>query len=140
LSRLHAQNVAGDGTVAMQSMEEAQRDIMSHGARCPMLPDVKDVKVTSCRVHSLGGKQVSCAVLGLDDHVVTIAVAFAKDLRPPPGKRAVTADGMQYVVQSEGHTMIVVTMPNDVWVAVISDLPVQRLVSLAGQLHFPATR
>jgi hypothetical protein len=140
LSRLHAENLAGAGTVAVQSMADAQQQIRSRGRGCPMLPDAANCQVMSCRVRAVGGKQVSCAVLGLDEHKVTVAVAFARDLKPPPGRQAVTPEGMKYVAQSEGRTTIVVTTPDDVWVAVIGDLPVERLVSVAGQLHFPAAR
>jgi hypothetical protein len=140
LSRLHAENIVGTGTVAVQSMADAQREITNRWSGCPALPDVTNVQVMSCCVHTVKRKPVSCAALALDGQAVTVAVAFAHDLRPPRGRTAVTPDGMKYVVQSDGRTVMVVTIPDHVWVAVIGDLPVERLVTVAGKLRFPATR
>jgi hypothetical protein len=140
LARIHANNAAGEPDAkSVDSIAAAGQVIRSGWAGCPNLPELSLGEVTSCHVHVMGRKRLSCLALQLDGQTVTMAVAHVTDMRLPDAP-FVTRDGIHYFVQSHGNTNIVIADRNGVWLCLIASLPSERLVETAATLRFGPIR
>ena len=136
LSRIHADNIAGEPDAKpVASMAAASQVLKSRWTHCPRLPELSFGTVTSCHVHAIGRKHLSCLALKVDGQTVTMAVAHAKDMQLPDAP-FVTRDGIRYFVQSHGNTNIVIANRNGVWLCLMAALPSERLVDTAATLRF----
>lgn len=140
LSRIHAETLAASArgdAMAVDSMNDAHRELASHWKHCPLLPDSLPGRARACRIGTVGHKRIACVALDLDGQLVTFAAARDDDLRPPPGNWATTDTGLRYAAShDDGQTTLVVSRPDGTWIAVIGRLPQARLLEVAESMRF----
>jgi hypothetical protein len=91
--------------------------------------------VASCHVHLFSGKHLACLALKVEGQIVTLAVAHAADMQMPATGQIVTRGGAKYYVQSSGGVNIVIAQRDGLWLCVMGELPVERVVDLATSLR-----
>lgn len=93
-----------------------------------------DHMTMACCVHKIGRKNAACVAMKVDNAAVTMAVAKASDVKIDDATPSLTRDGVTYRVQSSGNLNMVMTQRQDVWLCVMGQLPIDRLIKLAGEM------
>lgn len=135
LSRIHQANISGEASAGVAaSFESAEQYLARQWEQCPRLPDTPFISVTSCHVHRLAGKRIACVAGIVDGRPVTLAAAHATDMRLPRAP-SVSRNGVEYRVQSSGGVNIVIAHRDGLWLCLMGELPVERLVEVAASLR-----
>jgi hypothetical protein len=137
MAQLHRDLVNGRAPVIpVSDIAEAQRAIESKWAAAPALPDRWDDNVHACCLRDLQSRQVACILVKQDDAAVTVVVARTKDFQSPEGP-TVQYNGRSYVAHSRDGVNMVMTQEKDRWMCLMSELPVEDLLAMAGKITGP---
>lgn len=136
MAQMHHDLVSGRlHRVQVDSIEAANRELTKQAPRAPEVPDAPQQHVMACCMRSVKNKEVACVLLRSDGAYVTMAVANAKDVRPPQSP-AVVRHGVTYHVESIGLLNMVMTERQGRWVCMMGEIPTDRLIELASKLEF----
>ena len=138
MAKMHEDLVAGRiPSVAVDSIEEANRVLAAKSPESPRIPDVPQEQTVqmACCLKNVKDKKVACVLLRGEGVPVTMVVAKAADMRSPESS-AVERGGVTYHVQSSGTLNMAMTERHGRWVCMIGELPTERLMDLASKLEF----
>ncbi len=136
LSRIHRDNRSeGSHAIAVGSIQSARQVLTTQWSDCPQLPQVPGEVLESCHVHQFGGKRFACFALKLDGQHLSLAVAHAADMQLPAGAKSFTRGGINYYVQASGGVNIIIACRDGLWICVMGELPVERMVDFAASLR-----
>jgi len=85
---------------------------------------------------SVKDKRVACVLLEGEGKPITMTVANARDVKLPASPPPMMRNGVAYHVQSSASLNMVSTERGGRFVCLIAEMPVERLMDLAGQLSF----
>ncbi len=136
MARMHRDLVAGHVPVTrVATIDEASHILAMGGDNHPDLPQAPDAHVMACCMREIKDRKVACVLLEEAGVPVTMSVANASDMKLPRSP-TVVQDGVSYHVQVIDELTMVMTERNQRWVCLISELPAERLISIAGRLVF----
>lgn len=136
LSRIHRDNVSGaSNATAVDSIQSARQVLAAQWSDCPHVPQADSMVAVSCRVHQLAGKRLACLALQVDGQPVTLVVAHAVDMQVPTAGQTVARGGVNYYLLSSGGVNIVVAQRDGLWICMMGELPVERIVDFTASLR-----
>jgi hypothetical protein len=137
LAKVHADLVAGrTPAVEVHSIEEARNVLLATATDGPELPAMPPGKILPCCVSHVANKQISCVLMkdGDGGAYITMAVAPAGSVRMGGSE---TIRGGQAFRHQQINGLNMVTMERGGrHVCLMSELPAEKLMDLAGKLEF----
>jgi len=98
------------------------------------IPQIASARAMKCGIRIIQDKQVACVLLNCDGVPVTMVVANSLDVRVPESQRRVEK-GNEYHVTTLDNLNIVMIERRGRWICLISELPMDRLVEVAGSIE-----
>jgi hypothetical protein len=92
-------------------------------------------ELLSCCLHQHVGATLTCALIELDGHLITVAMADGAKLHSPDG-RAMTRDGKRFVAHTVNGINMVMANEGDRWLCVMGDATTQELLDVAVKIRF----
>jgi len=136
MAQMHEDIVAGRVPIMqVDSITAANQMLANQSAGSPSLPQMPESHVMACCMKSVHDKKVACVLLKDSGVAVTLSVANACDMELP-AVPLVTRNGVTYRVQFVKKLSMVMTEKNGKWLCLISELPAERLMDMAGQVKF----
>lgn len=119
----------------VDSLEEAARVLAAQSARSPDLPQAPEAHVMACCMKQIKNRKVACVLLRDAGTPITLSVASASDMRLPRSPTLVR-DGVTYHTESFNDVNMISAEMHGRWVCLIGQVPIERLIDLAGRLQF----
>lgn len=136
MAQVHQEIVSGRIPVMqVASIQEANRMLDLHSPGAPTLPNMPDSNVMACCMKSVHNKKMACVLLKNEGVPITLAVAYAADMKLAPAP-IVTRNGIDYRVQRVGGLSMVMTEQNGKWLCLIGQMPADHLIEIAALVRF----
>ena len=137
MAQMHRDLVEGRiASVQVDSVEAANKVLMSQSTQAPEVPDLPEGHVMACCMKSVKDKKVACLLLKSEGVPVTMAVARAEDVKRQAKGRKVERNGLTFEVESVGALNMVMTERQGRFVCIMGEVPAEQLMSLASKLEF----
>lgn len=137
LAQFHEELVSGKiPAIRVDSIAQANQALAEQWKQAVQIPEIPSEHVIFCCMRQIQDKRVACVLLrGMGDVPVTMAVAKARDMKMSGGEiRAYK--GLLFHIYSSGRLNMAMTERDGRWICLISQLPVENLMEIAGEIRF----
>lgn len=131
LAAVHQSMVDGPTVDSVEAATAALRAKWPAGGDMPAMGEHGSM---ACCVHKIGRKNATCVAMKVDQATVTVAVARESDVKIDPATPSVVHGGVTYRVQSADGLNMAMTQRNGLWLCVMGNVPVDRLIDLAAEM------